>query len=207
MSPDQSHLYSCGDDSNIFSYRINDPARQTVVPPLEFSNVKVKDLDVELPEDIEKSLEEEKQKIRYGNRMAEANRAKQNLRNVLATLQNQLGLILRRLNDIPESIRPSDEDFELDPRITEATIRMAKEPLELIKTKMRYDIEKSKFGFEKLYNYFLRDVDCFYKYVFDTKVGQSRFDCLTDLEVGSYFPPLTLLRGGLIDLARSDSWS
>ncbi|KAI5744719.1 hypothetical protein M8J76_004627 [Diaphorina citri] len=159
MSPDQSHLYSCGDDSNIFSYRINDPARQTVV----------KDLDVELPEDIEKSLEEEKQKIRYGNRMAEANRAKQNLRNVLATLQNQLGLILRRLNDIPESIRPSDEDFELDPRITEATIRMAKEPLELIKTKMRYDIEKSKFGFEKLYNYFLRDVDCFYKYVFDTK--------------------------------------
>lgn len=56
----------------------------------------MKDLDVELPEDIEKSLEEEKQKIRYGNRMAEANRAKQNLRNVLATLQNQLGLILRR---------------------------------------------------------------------------------------------------------------
>lgn len=79
------------------------------------------------------------------------------------------GLICFRLDDIPESIKPPEYEFDLDPRITKATVQLAQKPLELMKSKMRYQIEKSRYGYEKMHAYFLRNVECFYKHVFDTR--------------------------------------
>lgn len=42
MAGDGSRLYSVGDDGNVFSYIIQDPALNKEAIPLEFSNIKVR---------------------------------------------------------------------------------------------------------------------------------------------------------------------
>lgn len=42
MAGDGSRLYSVGDDGNVFSYIIQDPALNKEAIPLEFSNIKAR---------------------------------------------------------------------------------------------------------------------------------------------------------------------
>ncbi|XP_015588735.2 uncharacterized protein LOC107264707 [Cephus cinctus] len=162
LSHDQKMLLTCGHDGNLFSFLINDDT-----PPLTFHIPRAKE-PLLLPnvnvEDIEEpdypSLEEVIVKAEYNRIMTVAKHKKDRTLDVLRELAEEFGRIMESNRYLVKSQQIPQEEFELDPRITEDLNEQLKAEMNLVHKKLAFKVEKSKLGLKKLMDHFIEPITC-----------------------------------------------
>ncbi|XP_008204820.1 cilia- and flagella-associated protein 44 isoform X2 [Nasonia vitripennis] len=162
LSYDKKMLLTCGHDGNIFSFIINDesfePEKQTLdvkstaqIPALDF--VDIEDLDHPSLEQV--IIQAENNRI-----MAEAKNEKDKTMATLRELTEEYNFILKRNNSLPISQRLTDEELELDPRITADLKQQLQAEMDIVHKKLAYNAEKCKLRLKKLMDHFIEPITC-----------------------------------------------
>lgn len=79
---------------------------------------------------------------------------------ILNNLSEEFRGILDRNKKLLKSQQLKDEDFELDPRITEDLDNQLKAEMDLVHEKMAFQVEKSRLGLQKLMDHFIKPITC-----------------------------------------------
>ncbi|XP_039285511.1 cilia- and flagella-associated protein 44 [Nilaparvata lugens] len=165
ISHDKKYLCSCGDDSNIFAFRIMLPgllADEEEGEEVGYSGLS--DKIVALPDEgpgANLSLEEEKKRIEDLQRKHEAETRKEEVRKRLKNCKERFLKIMEKNNSLPAQYRLTPEQLEIDPRVTAHLDEKLQSELDLVKRKLSFDLEKSKLLYEKVHCYFIKPLAAF----------------------------------------------
>ncbi|XP_032671308.1 cilia- and flagella-associated protein 44 isoform X3 [Odontomachus brunneus] len=162
LSHDQTMLFTCGYDGNLFSYEINDdtPSEATEfeitaeTSPLSYVP-SIEDLE-EI--DAHASLEETIQKAEQDRIAREANQCKRQIYEILFKLSEEYSKIVERNNALPKPHRITREEMELDPRITADLNEELEAQMATVREKFAFKVEKSEIGLQKLLEHFIHPI-------------------------------------------------
>lgn len=160
FSYDEKYFFSCGHDGNIFAYKFQpeeDYAYPDYIEPKIYTRLDacVRDLDTY----TKLSLEEMKIKAENDRVQKLANEHKAHIREILKSLKERYAkLLLRNSKLLSTQIIPKEE-LELDKRVTKHVDYKFYNKLELVKTKLAYDVEKSEVQMKKLLEHFIDPMD------------------------------------------------
>ncbi|XP_050529601.1 cilia- and flagella-associated protein 44 isoform X2 [Daktulosphaira vitifoliae] len=163
FSHDYRLLYSFGDDGNIFCYHFHcnhtDESKcslQVVELPSK-PELQEKDI-INTKEDIKDSLEERKINKEKWKALNMANKEKHKLRESLLELKLKFKNIQKKNMALPESLQLPHSYFELDERITLSIYDEAKLQMDILRSKLAFDLEKKELGLKKVKDYFVKSV-------------------------------------------------
>ncbi|XP_058801430.1 cilia- and flagella-associated protein 44 [Phymastichus coffea] len=161
LSYDRRMLLTCGYDGNIFSFFVNDalPAPQVRVPEKKFTAEFVPGVaDIEEPD--HPSLEQMIVKAEEDRIMAQAKAEKEKTLAALRELTEEYNSILKRNSELPASQRLTEEELELDPRITKDLNDQLDAEMDVVRKKLAYDLEKCELRLKKLMGHFVEPITC-----------------------------------------------
>ncbi|XP_030032146.1 cilia- and flagella-associated protein 44 isoform X2 [Manduca sexta] len=161
FSNDGTHLYTSGEDGNIFSYAINfHKPLFTIKEPPDLSELpKVKKLKE--PSTIEGEImshEQLKQKEEYDKMMAIANAHKKRVRDQLAELTAEYNKLIKANRLLPAS---QQIDITLDPRPLQVQERELNDAKALTRRKLAHRLEASDLALHKMYSRNIIQCDVF----------------------------------------------
>lgn len=154
-SYDGRNLFSIGQDGSIFVYKWNGPSGIKITKPTSFVIPKSVS-DIDFPEF--RSLEQQKIKEEEDRQERIAIGQKEEIMTQLAKLQVRFNQILDLNAGLPESQKFSENDLELDSRITKSIVDAEEAELDLVHKKFAFEVEKAKLGREKVMKYFIDPV-------------------------------------------------
>ncbi|EFN70133.1 WD repeat-containing protein 52 [Camponotus floridanus] len=160
LSHNQTMLFTCGYDGNLFSYEIND---DTPSEAIEFEIIKgILSLPYISIEDIEEidhaSLEEMIQQTERERVATLAKQSKHHTLQILSKLSEEYSNIMERNNALPKSHRITSEELELDLRITADLSKELETEMIIIREKLAFKVEKSKLRLQKLLKHFIQPI-------------------------------------------------
>ncbi|XP_057334477.1 cilia- and flagella-associated protein 44 isoform X2 [Microplitis mediator] len=161
LSYDKKMLFTSGCDGNIFSFVINND--NLLDKKINFEKAQKLITTPKIVEDIEDnypSLEEVIKKKEQDRVLNEAKKRKQETLEILERLRNNYCQIIIKNNELVKSQQLTQDELELDPRITEDLNRELKEKLDSVYKKYEFDLEKSKLGLKKLMDFFIKPITC-----------------------------------------------
>ncbi|XP_014209825.1 uveal autoantigen with coiled-coil domains and ankyrin repeats [Copidosoma floridanum] len=147
-------LLTCGYDGSIFSFAVNDDSGRRTARVRSTADVPdIEDLD-------HPSLEEVIVQAERDRVMRNAKEDKEHTLAVLRELTEEFNSILKRNGSLPQSQRLTDDELELDQRITVDLDRELEAQMELVHDKLAHDLEKSKLRLKKLMDHFVEPITC-----------------------------------------------
>ncbi|XP_049825621.1 cilia- and flagella-associated protein 44 isoform X2 [Aethina tumida] len=164
FSYDEKYFFTCGHDGNIFSFLFQ-PADyeekdyytiQTPIPrddPVPEVPDQAGHELLNLQEAIVKAEEDRINRV--------ANNHKTKTRQTIATMQKNYMNILERNEKLLYSQRISEEELEIDPRITEYINSQMEAKTNLVKRKLAYEVEKSTIRLQKIKKFLIDPLDLF----------------------------------------------
>ncbi|RZF43851.1 hypothetical protein LSTR_LSTR013316 [Laodelphax striatellus] len=163
ISHDKKYLCSCGDDSNIFAFKISIPGLIEEEKE-EVGYSKLSDKIVALPDEGpggSLSLEEEKKRVENLQRKHEAETRKEEVRKRLKQCEERFLKIKEKNNSLPAQYRLTEEQLEIDPRVTAHLENKLHKQLDLVKQQLCFELEKSKLLYDKVHSYFIKPLASF----------------------------------------------
>ncbi|XP_070529333.1 cilia- and flagella-associated protein 44 isoform X2 [Cardiocondyla obscurior] len=162
LSHDQKILFTCGYDGNLFSYEIND---DTPLEEIKYEKIKgVLSLPYANVEDIEEidypSLEEKIQQAEYDRIATASKQSKHETLEILLKLSEEYSKIVQRNNALPKPHQITDEELELDPRITADLNKKLDAEMIAMREKLAFKVEKSQLQLQKLLEHFVKPITC-----------------------------------------------
>uniref|UniRef100_A0A1B6CQQ9 Uncharacterized protein n=2 Tax=Clastoptera arizonana TaxID=38151 RepID=A0A1B6CQQ9_9HEMI len=155
-------IYSCGSDGNIFSFYLNKQREDTYSRRTIVSNFR---LDIETIPDIdglfELSLEELKQKEVSEQDQESANREKEKVVHATKGLKQRFENILVMNEQLADYLKLSHNEFEFDTRITSCIQDKIQQENNLLQQQTAYATEKSRLKLEKIKRYILDPINTF----------------------------------------------
>lgn len=106
------------------------------------------------------SLEEQKKQSHRDERIHLINKKKSQMLEVLAMLKDDFASIKSRNDALPESQRLCAENLELDRRITEDMEKDFARAMDLMRSKMAFDVEKSRLLMDKVETCMTSNLEC-----------------------------------------------
>ncbi|XP_050423055.1 cilia- and flagella-associated protein 44 [Adelges cooleyi] len=163
FSHDCRMLYTLGEDGNVFSFNFQcdyNAEEKCALPVTELPPTPIlTDEDfVKTKEDLILSLEERKINKEKWKAMNLANKEKNKIRDTLNLLKTRFKNVLTNNKSLPEPLQLPRTYFELDERITSSLIAEAEVEMNVLRSKLAYDHEKSELALRKVKNYFVADV-------------------------------------------------
>lgn len=159
QSYDGEHLFSVGLDGNIFSYKLKLPYFGDIYEtmPMQFK----KPLDTDDIHDVNfLSLEQKKQKDYKDERTRFVDEKKSQMLEVLAILKLDFAAIKTRNEALPPTQQLSNEELELDERITHDLQKDFERQMNSVRGRMAFDVEKSKLLKNKVENFLTNNLEC-----------------------------------------------
>lgn len=154
ISYDMKYIFTVGEDGNIFCLETH-PIH---IPPTSFAQRIKSDILISVP-DIEDeralSLEEAKQRSFFDKKLALATEKKNKVLDVVSNYNNEFRNIFKKNQSLLPSQLLTDEEMELDERITEDLDRSLTEQMSLVERILSFDVEKSKIGLQKMLKFFI----------------------------------------------------
>lgn len=153
---DQRFIFSIGHDGNIFMYewRLRESATvgQASSPERQLPN--------SIADSIESlSLEEQKQESNRRRRQAEINEKKSMKMEQLSGFVTHFQEIKSRNNKLPQHLKLTRVQLELDERITENFQMDVEEERRQLRRTIEFDVEKTKLQLQKLTNFFIDSME------------------------------------------------
>jgi len=108
-----------------------------------------------IKEDLKLSLEERKIHKENLKALNLANREKDKTSYLLYSLRDKFKQVLISNKSLPESLRLSDDYFQLDERINSSLIKEAQFEMDKLHLKLAFDYKKRSLGLKYLKNYFI----------------------------------------------------
>lgn len=87
-----------------------------------------------------------------------ANKEKTKIRESLIELKSKFKNILKKNQELPESLQLPHSYFELDERITFSIHDEAKLQMNVLRSKLAFDLEKKDLGLKKVKDYFVKAI-------------------------------------------------
>ncbi|XP_035917499.1 cilia- and flagella-associated protein 44 isoform X1 [Anopheles stephensi] len=172
FSHDFSHIFSVGEDGNLFAYRWygeGEPFHAVPPKPLEKSVKRVFDID----ERDYPSLEEQKAKQERDRLAKIVSDRKEAVLQTVAEHRTRFEALLERNRALPEAFRIPVTDFVLDERIMDDLREQLEAELGLVHRKMAFDVEKVRIAAGKLERFFLEPLESYPIEVLAVRSGQS----------------------------------
>lgn len=110
---------------------------------------------IKTKEDLKLSLEERKVNKKKRKTLDLANKEKDRINCLLHGLKKRFKQILIDNQSLPESVRYSDDYFQLDERINRSLVEEARYEMDRLKLKLKFDYKKSELGLNKVKTYFV----------------------------------------------------
>lgn len=108
-----------------------------------------------IKEDLKLSLEERKIHKENLKALNLANREKDKTSYLLYSLRDKFKQVLISNKSLPETLRLSDDYFQLDERINSSLIKEAQFEMDKLHLKLAFDYKKRSLGLKYLKNYFI----------------------------------------------------
>lgn len=105
------------------------------------------------------SLEQYKMKVQNELQLKKANTHKRQVIETLKALEKRYEILMKRNGKLPRSQQLTKEELVLDTRIIEEFENSLGEEMNLVKRKLAWNSEKSRWQYEKLQDYFIRPVE------------------------------------------------
>ncbi|KAJ9600982.1 hypothetical protein L9F63_000820, partial [Diploptera punctata] len=169
FNKDHHYMFTCGDDGNIFSFRVNFDDEQEYITTFEqptiYHGLPVEEIVKDIVSEKALSLEGKKVKAEHDRKMQIINLNKKEVLDKLDILkQRYIKVVSRNQRLIPSQIIPK-EMFEIHPDITEELNNKLQDEIDLVKRKLAFDVEKSTLALHKVQDYYLNVLETLSFYV------------------------------------------
>ncbi|XP_029636432.1 cilia- and flagella-associated protein 44-like [Octopus sinensis] len=178
-------LITSGADGNIFifSYMSLDKIEEKIVAAEPYTfRAKEKHYVDDLEDSTAYSIEDAKQKAEYDRIMAEANQKKDEVHQHIALLRRDYKHLIEQNACLPENLRLSPKEFEIDTTIKEEVFSQIDKKIQEAKMKVSWITEKHSLALMKLRKFYKDYVkwDRIVVYAFNSpyKVSTTRLPCL-----------------------------
>ncbi|KAL7301745.1 hypothetical protein TKK_0005740 [Trichogramma kaykai] len=161
---DRRTLVSCGLDGNVFTYAINDDVPlddEFKIPKPITSRDHIPTTKVwDIEEANYPSLEQVIVKAEMDRIKANAKDDKERTLAALRQLTEEYNSLLRRNDKLPASQRLTEQELQLDPRISADLDEQLKEQMDIVYRKSEYKQEKCRLRLKKLMEHFIEPITC-----------------------------------------------
>ncbi|XP_066534174.1 cilia- and flagella-associated protein 44 isoform X2 [Hoplias malabaricus] len=162
FSHDGCFVLSSGADGNIFSFRLleQDLQKHQAKIPSPRIGLESEPAAPDIEDPAAYSIETAKQKLELERMQREAELRKQERRKNLSELQEQFQTILQINQTLPEHLRLTHAELELDHRFHEEAERVRDERVREVRQELAWEEEKNRIGLQKLQKMFWDSVAC-----------------------------------------------
>ncbi|KAG7187866.1 hypothetical protein KM043_013850, partial [Ampulex compressa] len=159
LSYDGRFLFTCAQDGNLFSFRINDDIPHEIVQAPKRTTMSLPEKDAEDIEELNHpSLEEVIANAEKNKNFAVANERKNKVLKIVYSFAEEYSRIMERNFSLPQLQRL--KDVSLDLRITADLKEQMALQINLVHQKLTYKVQKSKLGLYKFLDHFVESTTC-----------------------------------------------